>query len=97
MSEATVIDLPSSLDIAHCAALKATLDKALASDAKAFQCNPAAVQRIDGAGMQLLLAAVSDCQRTEREWQWTEANDSLSDAASGLGLASVLQIQPSEN
>lgn len=96
MTAAYELSLPDSLEIAHCAGYKLTLDQALASDAAQLNCDAGALQRIDTAGLQMLLAAQAQCQRQQRVWRWSGDCARLIAAAEGLGLASALQLDQSE-
>lgn len=86
------IQLEPALDIAHVGQLKAALS-ACPEDCEALIFDAQAVERVDAAGLQLLLAFVRQCQSRPITVSWASASTTLADGAAGLGLAQALQLQ----
>lgn len=83
-----ILALPAQLDIAHAGELKQTLDAALAAKSPLIL-DAAAVEQVDTAGLQLLLAF----QRA-RAVHWRDAAPALRDAAALAGLSAALALEP---
>lgn len=93
--EAHTIRLNSNPNLRDAMALKATLIGAL-DVATAVSIDASAVERIDTATLQLLLAFVRDRQRMNLACQWIGVTTALSEAASMLGLCQALQLEACE-
>lgn len=78
--------LPAQLDIAHAGELKQTLDAALAAKPPVIL-DAAAVEQVDTAGLQLLLAF-----RRARAADWRNPSTALCDAAALAGLVDALAL-----
>ncbi len=91
MTDTTTINLGPALDIAHAAKIQSALKALLQQDA-AVEIDAQEVERIDAAGLQLLLAFVRHCTTQAREWRWLKPSTALLEAATGLGLAHSLQL-----
>lgn len=81
-----ILTLPAHLDSAHAGELKQTLDAVLAAKPPLIL-DAAAVEQVDAAGLQLLLAF----QRT-RPAVWRDPTPALCDAARLAGLSAVLGL-----
>lgn len=81
-----ILTLPAHLDIAHAGELKQTLDAALAAK-PALILDAAAVEHVDTAGLQLLLAF-----RRARSAEWRDPAPALRDAAALAGLGGALDL-----
>ncbi len=84
------IDLGEQLDITVVAALKASLEEAVAA-AQPVALNGERLQRVDGAGIQLLLAFARAAEAAGG-WRWhgEREPEAIRDAAEQLGVASEL-------
>ena len=91
MSQDINIDLGHSLDIAHAAALKQLCAEHIDST-ETLQLNAAALERFDAAGLQLLAALTIHRRKQDLPLNWQSVPESLMEAASGLGLAGLLQL-----
>ncbi len=86
------VQLEPALDIAHAGELKAILS-ASPEDCEELVFDAQAVERVDAAGLQLLLAFVRQCEARPMTVSWASVSATLMDGASGLGLAQALQLQ----
>ena len=96
MAETNTVVLPAALDIAHCVEIKASLEAALSEEAD-IALDGAAVEKLDAAGLQMLLSYFKHCQSLQRECHWKQSNELLQESAAGLGLAGELELQSTEN
>lgn len=85
------VALPAQLDIANAGELKQLLTDAFATQAP-LQLDASAVERVDTAGMQLLLAFCSTAQAQGRPAEWKKTSPQLHDAARLLGMAAALGL-----
>lgn len=81
-----ILTLPAHLDIAHAGELKQTLDAALAAKPPVIL-DATAVELVDTAGLQLLLAF-----RRARAADWRNPSSALCDAAALAGLSGALAL-----
>ncbi|MFC4528032.1 STAS domain-containing protein [Dyella halodurans] len=89
-SEARVIALPPDFRLAELAAVKAELLEAL--EAPAVNIDGAAVERVDTAALQLLVAFRRESTARGQSPAWHGVSTVMRDAASLLGLAQVLEL-----
>ena len=89
MKSSTVV-CPKELNIAHAAAFRDELLKVPAKGPVVIDVS--SIQRIDGAGAQILLAFVQHLSAQGREWSWSERADVVDRAAETLGLSEALQL-----
>ncbi|QEP42225.1 STAS domain-containing protein [Ectothiorhodospiraceae bacterium BW-2] len=83
--------LDPRLDVASAALLKTQLTEQLAG-ANSITLNGAAVERVDGAALQLLLAFWLKAERLNIEVSWKEPSSALIHAAEQIGLSSRLAL-----
>lgn len=88
--EGAELRLGARVTVAQAAALKKLLQAAL--PAASLTVSAAAVERIDGAGLQLLLALIRTRAAAGRPTRWREVGGPLSSAADALGLAVPLAL-----
>lgn len=86
------VKLEPALDIAHAGELKSVLN-ACPEDCQELEFDAQAVERVDAAGLQLLLAFVRQCKARSMPFAWASTSTALIDGATGLGLAQALQLQ----
>jgi ABC-type transporter Mla MlaB component len=87
----TALVLDAQCTLRECIALKGNLAEALALGG-AVQLDGGSVQRIDTAGLQLLLAMQRQLQAEHRDLQWTRVSRELRDVAQQLGLDATLAL-----
>lgn len=92
-SEARV-DMPADCRIADVSAWHRQLRAAL--DASAIVLDGSAVDRIDTAALQVLVAFQRDAQKRGQQVSWAGVSAPLHDAASQLGLAQTLALPASQ-
>lgn len=97
MSENTEasLKLDAALDIAHANALKADLNKLLGQDGD-LVLDGSDVVRTDAAGLQLLVAFARHCESKGRNWRWSDNSELLREDIAGLGLASILETNSTD-
>ncbi len=88
-----VFDLGDALDISHAAPSYQALRQLLEEPGEVLL-DGAKVMRTDASGLQLLAAFALDCHAKHRAWRWSAMSEVLKVDITGLGLASVLQVQP---
>lgn len=82
--------LPADCRIADLAEVKQAIQAALATGALGIDAS--AVERVDTAALQLLLAARRDANKAAATFAWNGVSDALRDAAGVLGLAQTLEL-----
>jgi anti-anti-sigma regulatory factor len=87
----TRVVLGSVLDVAQARMLYDKLDGALAA-AEPFALDGAAVDRVDAAALQLLVAFSRAARDAGLALRWQEASPALRDAAALLDLAGLLEM-----
>ncbi|PWG64136.1 STAS domain-containing protein [Spiribacter halobius] len=92
MAEAD-ITLESRVDVTLAAELRSTLDMALSGEGT-LSVDAAAVEQVDTAGIQLLLALRQEAERRGRAFAWQAASPALQDTARRLGLEAQLGLPP---
>jgi len=85
------ITLEASVDVSMAAELRGTLDMALGGEGP-LTVDAGAVERVDTAGVQLLLALRQESARRGRPLQWRAASPALRETAARLGLANALGL-----
>lgn len=81
------ITLGESLDIIQIQSIKEEIANKI-GDEKQCTLDAGSVNRIDGAGLQLLLCLV----RTQEELQWQNVSESLYGAAQTAGMVELLKL-----
>lgn len=92
-ARARVLHLPATLGIAQVAELRLQFEQALDSG-RALAIEAAAIEQLDGAGLQLLLAFHRAATEAGRAPDWREPSPRLRDAAALLGLDGALCLSP---
>lgn len=86
------IVLPPVVGIAAAAELKEAMLRTLETSAGAVQVDASAVQRVDTAGVQLLLALCNRAMAEDRDLQWQGDTTVLAQAVAALGLDHLLAL-----
>lgn len=89
-SEARVVALPADFRLAELATVKSALIEAF--DAPAVQLDGAAVERVDTAALQLLVAFRREAAARGLPPAWLGVSAAIRDAAGVLGLAQALEL-----
>lgn len=92
-ARARVLRLPAILGIAQVAELRLQFEQALDSG-RPLAIEAAAVEQLDGAALQLLLAFRHAATEAGRAPDWREPSPRLRDAANLLGLDGALGLSP---
>ncbi|MES1196476.1 MAG: STAS domain-containing protein [Steroidobacter sp.] len=87
----TLVILPAQCMMRDALDLKAQLLKCLETT-DAVQIDAAKLERIDAAGVQVLLAFVLDRAKQDRNVEWCAVNKTMRDAAKAMGLESTLRL-----
>jgi len=82
----TQVQFGGCLDVASAASLKGELSKILRRKPP-FDLDGSAVEKIDAAGLQVLLSFLAESRNRDSDFQWIAASESLKSASrlSGLG------------
>ena len=96
MSETATFDLPAALTIASVEALHEKLEP-LSIQGADVVVNGEGVERVDTAGLQLLLAFKQSLTKHNAGFKWQTPSQLLCEAADQLGLAGVLALQEQTN
>lgn len=88
--EAHVVALPADFRLADVATVKAQLIEAF--DASAVQLDGGAVERVDTAALQLLVAFRREATARGQLPAWLGVSSAMRDAAGVLGLAQALEL-----
>lgn len=91
------VPLPACLDIAHVGELTPLLSDALSRSAsrcgaRTLAIDASAVELVDSAGMQLLLAFTRALRAQDREVEWKHPPERLRAAAALLGMGEALGL-----
>ena len=86
-----VVPCGEVLDVAGVAEFKAQLQQHMA-DQRPIALDASQLTRIDGAGLQLLVAAFQDAGQSQCELSWQSPSESLLAAASISGLKKALNL-----
>ena len=89
-NEARVVALPADFRLAELATVKSELIEAF--DAPAVQLDGAAVERVDTAALQLLVAFRREASARGQLPAWLGVSAAIRDAAGVLGLAQALEL-----
>ncbi len=89
-SEARVVALPADFRLAELATVKSELIEAF--DAPAVQLDGGAVERVDTAALQLLVAFRREAVARGQLPAWVGVSAAIRDAAGVLGLAQALEL-----
>jgi phospholipid transport system transporter-binding protein len=89
-NEARVVALPADFRLAELATVKSELIEAF--DAPAVQLDGAAVERVDTAALQLLVAFRREAAARGQLPAWLGVSAAIRDAAGVLGLAQALEL-----
>ncbi|MBE1159487.1 STAS domain-containing protein [Dyella acidiphila] len=84
------VGMPADFRIGEVTDLHRQLRDAL--DGSAIVLDGGAVERVDTAALQLLVAFQHEARKRERALSWTAASAPLQDAAGQLGLAQILAL-----
>lgn len=90
-TESSVIVLPAQCTMRDTLELKAQLLKCLESP-NAVQIDAAKLEKIDAAGVQVLLAFVLDRAKQDHNVEWCAVNKTMREAARAMGLESMLRL-----
>ena len=92
MSDKTTLSLPEQLDISQVDSLKDRMDKALAKDVSIFELSADKTERVDSAGIQLLLSFKNAVQEANKEFKLLKPSDEFLAAADLLGATELLEL-----
>ena len=92
--KSTIVKCPSELDIAHAVEFRNELLKVGVD--KSVKLDPSGITRVDGTGVQLLLAFTRHLDSKGCAWSWSDESPGLRRAAQDLGLADQLRLAPVE-
>ena len=92
MSNKTTLTLPERLDIAQADSVKERMNKALAKDASIVEIKADKVERVDSAGIQLLLSFKAAVLENDKEIILLKPSDELLAAAELLGSTELLDF-----
>lgn len=90
--EQTKVGCGDSLDISVVSQFHSQLKDVL-HDAKSIELAAGDLQRIDGAGIQMLVAFFKEAEQMHIHVDWSETSDALVKAASLLGLTEQLNLK----
>lgn len=85
------IVLPANLSIAEIETVYGDISSRLSEEGP-IDLDAGAVERIDTAGVQLLLALIREGERNKRPTRWTATSDALLNCAEILGLKTALGL-----
>lgn len=91
LKDSTQIELGATLDVASASGLKLELGKVFRRKPP-FDLDGSLVDRIDTAGLQVLLAFMTEARNRELELKWTGVSDALMSASRMSGLAEKLEL-----
>lgn len=91
VSEGLILDLPAEITIQNVTQLKADWQM-LIGQMPLLTIDAAAVQRIDTAGVQLLLAFVQEAEAKQSTIKWKDCPDPMLEVVDLLGLRQGLGI-----
>lgn len=90
---ATILDLPANLTIATAEALHEKMEPLLIDD-QDIAINGGEVERVDTAGLQLLLAFKNALVKRNMNFTWNTPSSHLVEAATQIGLQQLLALAP---
>lgn len=91
MAEAASLELPSNMTIASVEALHETMEP-LVLEHQDVVVKASEVERIDTAGLQLLLAFQQEITKHDLSVEWQEPSEALLEAATLIGLQKTLGL-----
>lgn len=93
MAGSIQIELPANITIGKVQSIQESLEVLLDDpDLESVHLCGRSVERVDTAGVQLLLAFAKDAQERSLRVQWLQASEKLRSAVGQLGLHGVLSI-----
>jgi len=92
MSDKASFACGSDLNIQSASKLKARLEKTLEKQVKTYTLNASKVEKVDTAGLQLLIAFVEEAMSQGSEIQWQKPNDVFLNSTKLLGMQQQLNI-----
>ncbi|MGB1556505.1 MAG: STAS domain-containing protein [Oceanococcaceae bacterium] len=98
----STLSLPAQVTIRQAAELKEewlqSLQPASAeAPAEALELDAAAIEKVDGTGLALLLSLQQWLKASGRSWAWKSPSAALLQAAAAFGVAQHLQLPPVEH
>ncbi len=87
------IKVPADLRIASASATYSSLREAANGSPARVALDAGAVEKVDGAGIQALLAGRAEIARAGKQLSWSAASPQLKAAAELLGLARALGLE----
>lgn len=92
MSDKTTITLPAQLDLAHVESLNERLDQALVKEVSIFELNANKIERVDSAGIQLLLSFIVVVKESGKEFMLVKQSDEFIRSVELLGATELLEL-----
>jgi len=93
MSDKATFTLPEQMDIAHVESIKDRMDKTLEKKVSIIEVKAEKVERMDSAGMQLLLSFRMAIIDSGKEMTLVKPSDDLLAAAELLGTTELLELE----
>ncbi len=93
MSDKATFTLPVQLDIAQVESVKDKMDKTLEKEVSTIEVKAEKVERMDSAGMQLLLSFRATIIESGRKMTLVKPSDDLMAAAELLGTSELLELK----
>lgn len=90
-TEATIVNLKGQLDIGGCVELYERLEQAI-GEGRPVRIDATAVERVDTAALQLLVAAFRECQSRGLPIAWSSTSEVLCRNAATIGLEAELAL-----
>jgi len=92
MSDKTILTLPDQLDIGQIESIQDRMNKTLAKEAQQVEVKADSVERVDSAGMQLLLSFKKAIISSGKTINLIKPSDELLAAADLLGATELLEL-----
>ncbi|MCP4413604.1 MAG: STAS domain-containing protein [Gammaproteobacteria bacterium] len=92
MSDKATFTLPEQLDIAQVESVKDRMDKTLEKEVSKIEVKAEKVERMDSAGMQLLLSFRATIIESDREMILLKPSEGLLAVAELLGTSELLEL-----
>ncbi len=93
MTETSTFDLPATMTISSVEALHEAMEPIVLQGCDVVV-NGQAVEKIDTAGLQLVLAFKTAMTRQNVNFSWSACSDLLRESAQQLGLSQALTLEP---
>ena len=93
MSKKSTLSLPERLDISEAVSLKERMDKALDKDSTVLDVKADKVERVDSAGVQLLLSFRAAAIEAGKEVSLSNPTDEFLAAVELLGAMELLELK----